>query len=63
MSRDGLVVRAVRSVGPTFMIVLSCCFSYSLIPSLGRGVVDDGGGMVLGVSLVGRAAWFAGLVT
>ena len=65
LSRDGLVGRAVRSIGLTFIIILSCRFSHSILPSLGGGggVEDDGWGMVLGVGLVGRAAWIAGLVT
>ena len=61
LSRDGLVSWAVRSIGRTLIIVFSHRISHSFHPSLG-GVLKVMGGMALGVSLVGRDAWFAGLV-
>ena len=62
MSRDGLVGRAVRSIGAHSYHYLFLPFSHYLLPSL-WGVEDDGGRMMLGVGLVGQAAWLAGLVT
>ena len=60
--RDGLVGWAVRSVGLTFTIVLSRRFSHSLLPSLGRGMLEvirgDGvGGWVRSDGLLGLLGW------
>ena len=54
-------------LGPPLSLSFPAVFHILFFFPLGRGVVDarvdDGGEMVLGVGLVGRAAWFAGLAT
>ena len=70
MKTCGLVSGAVRLIRLTFNITFAP--SFLTFPSSlcwgggGGGGADfenDGGGMMLGVVVVGRAAWFAWLVT
>ena len=58
LSSAGLLGQTVWLIGLTFIIMLFCRFSRSLLHSLGRGVLKMMEVVVLGLGLVGRATWF-----
>ena len=64
LSRDGLVGWAVRSIGLTFIIVLSRRFSHSLLPSFGEGMLEviQGDGVGGGFGRTGCLVCWAGHV-